>query len=361
MVFTRGRIMPEELDELGEELEESNGWSYDGLMGMQKAAILMISLNVDDAALVFQHLEQTEVERLSIAIANTQNVPAHVAGEVLEEYYQMTLAQDYITQGGIEYARSVLESALGLNKASEIIDRIRASLQVKGFSTLKKADSQQLVNFLQKEHPQTISLILSHLMPEQTANVLAEFPEKLRQDVAYRIASLGKISPALLAEVEAVVDSLAETVISQDLSELGGAHAVAEILNKANKNTEKTILEYVERRDPELASEIKSLMFLFEDLTFLDDRGMQRVLRDVDKKDLALALKLADESLKEKFFRNMSERAANLLKEDLEFMGPVRLKEVEEAQRRIVEVVKQLEEDGEIMLQGRGGSEEMVI
>lgn len=344
-----------------EEFDEDTELKYENLRGIDRAAILMISLSVDDAALVFQHLEQHEVEKISVAIANMQNVPARVAGQVLEEYYQMTLAQDYIQQGGIEYARSVLESALGLNKASEIIDRIRASLQVKGFSTLKKADSQQLVNFLQKEHPQTISLILSHLMPEQTANVLAEFPEKLRQDVAYRIATLGKISPALLAEVEAVVDSLAETVISQDLSELGGAHSVAEILNKANKNTEKTILEHVERRDPELASEIKSLMFLFEDLTFLDDRGMQRVLRDIDKKDLTLSLKLADEQLKDKFLRNMSERAANLLKEDLEFMGPVRLKEVEDSQRRIVEVVKQLEEDGEIMIQGRGGTEEMIV
>ena len=346
--------------ELEEELALSEQ-TIENLKGIDKAAVLMISLNVDDASLVFQHLSQVEVEKISIAIANMTNVSAKVAGQVLEEYYQMTLAQDYITQGGIEYARSVLESALGLNKASEIIDRIRASLQVKGFSTLKKADSQQLVNFLQKEHPQTISLILAHLMPDQTADVLADFPEKLRQDVAFRIATLGKISPALLAEVEAVVDSLAETVISQDLSELGGSHSVAEILNKANKNTEKTILEFIERRDPELASEIKSLMFLFEDLTFLDDRGMQRIMRDIDKKDLSLSLKLAEESLKEKFLRNMSERAAELLKEELEFMGPVRLKEVEEAQRRIVEVVKQLEEDGELMIQGRGGTEEMIV
>jgi flagellar motor switch protein FliG len=356
--------MPEENTEVKEvQLKDvdKKKIEFADLTGRQKSAILLISLKVDDAVQVFQQLEQQEIEKLSLEIASTQNIHSKVITRVYEEFYQMTLAQDYISQGGLEYARTVLEGALGLNKASEIIERIRASMQVKGFSTLKKADSQQLVSFLQKEHPQTIALILSHLMPDQTADVLADFPEKLRQDVGLRIATLGKISPQLLAEVEAVVDSLAETVISQDLSELGGARAVAEILNKANKNTEKSILEYVERKDPELASEIKSLMFLFEDLIYLDDKSVQKVLKEIDKKDLTLSLKLTDEALKEKFFNNMSERAANLLKEDLEFMGPVRIKEVEEAQRRVVEIVKQLEDDGEIIIAGRGGTEEMVV
>ena len=243
--------MPEELEEAkGTELQESTNSSiqFEDLTGRQKSAILLISLKVDDAVQIFQQLEQQEIEKLSLEIASTKNIHSRVITRIYEEFYQMTLAQDYISQGGLEYARTVLEGALGLNKASEIIDRIRASMQVKGFSTLKKADAQQLVSFLQKEHPQTIALILSHLMPDQTADVLADFPEKLRQDVGLRIATLGKISPQLLAEVESVVDSLAETVISQDLSELGGARAVAEILNKANKNTEKSILEFVERK-----------------------------------------------------------------------------------------------------------------
>ncbi len=335
--------------------------STKNLSGLKKTSILMISLDVETASMLFKLLTQQEIEKIAIEIANTKGIHSQIAFDVMEEFNNLIMAQEFIAQGGMEFAQSTLESAFGMEKAMEIMDKIKGALQVKGFNTLKKADAHQLVNFLIKEHPQTIALILSHLNPEKVADVLAEFPEDLMSDVALRIATLGKISPELLKEMESVVDTLAEQVIGQELSSTGGTKALAEILNKASKSTEKNILSKMEESDPELASEIKSLMFTFEDIALIDDRGIQSILKHIDKKDLPLALKVADESLKEKIFRNMSERAANLLREDLEFLGPVRLKEVEEAHRRIVEVVKQLEEEGEIIVAGRGGEEEMIV
>ncbi len=226
---------------------------------------------------------------------------------------------------------------------------------------LKKADGQQLASFLQKEHPQTVALILSNLSPDQAAQVLTEFDDELRQNVSYRMATLGKVSPQLLAEVEDVVEEIAKTEISQSMSSMGGTKSMAGVLNKCNTATAKLILENIEQHDPQLAGEIKRLMFLFEDLMFIDDRGIQRILREVDKKELALSLKVVDEKLKQKIFQNMSERARELLQEELQYMGPVRLKEVESAQTRIVEVVKQLEDQGEIAIAGRGGTEEVFV
>ena len=335
--------------------------STKNLSGFKKTAILMISLDVEKAANIFKLLSQQEIEKISIEIANTKGIHSQIAFDVMEEFNSLIMAQEFISQGGMEFAQMTLESAFGMEKAMEIIDKIKGALQVKGFNTLKKADAHQLVNFLIKEHPQTIALILSHLNPEKVADVLAELPEELTAEVALRIATLGKIAPELLKEMEAVVDTLAEQVIGQELSSTGGTKALAEILNKASKSTEKNILTTMEEADPELASEIKGLMFTFEDISMIDDRGIQSLLKHVDKKDLPLALKVSDDSLKEKILRNMSERAANLLREDLEFLGPVRLKEVEDAHRRIVEIVKQLEDEGEIIVAGRGGEEEMIV
>ena len=335
--------------------------STKNLSGIKKTAILMISLDVETAASLFKSLSQQEIEKISIEIANTKGIHSQMVYDIMEEFNSLIMAQEFISQGGMDFAQSTLESAFGMEKAMEIMEKIKGALQVKGFNTLKKADAHQLVNFLIKEHPQTIALILSHLNPEKVADVLAEFPEDLMSDVALRIATLGKISPELLKEMESVVDTLAEQVIGQELSSTGGTKALAEILNKSSKATEKNILSAMEENDPELASEIKGLMFTFEDIALIDDRGIQQILKHVDKKDLPLALKVSDDSLKEKIFRNMSERAANLLREDLEFLGPVRLKEVEDSHRRIVEVVKQLEDEGEIVIAGRGGEEEMIV
>ena len=321
----------------------------------------MLSLDVETATKLMRQFSQDEIEALTIEITNVRGVSSAVIDQVLGEYHQLITAQEYVIQGGLDYAQKLLESSLGFAKASDVLDKVKALTHVKGFGALKKADGGQLASFLQKEHPQTIALILSNLTPDQTAQVLTEFPEELRNNVTYRMATLGKVSPALLKEVEDVVEEIAQNEISQSLSLMGGAKAVATVLNKCNNATAKTILETIEQQDSQLAMEIKRLMFMFDDLMFVDDRGIQRILREVDKKELALSLKVCDDKLKEKILQNMSERARDLLKEELQYMGPVRLKEVEAAQTRIVDVVKQLEDQGEIVIAGRGGTEEVFV
>lgn len=331
-----------------------------GLTSRQKAALLLLSLDVETATSVMKQLTQQEVESITVEITSLKGVPSATIDSVLEEFEQMITAQEYVVRGGIEYAQQLLEKSLGYSKAIDILEKVKMLTHVKGFGMLKKADVQQLASFLQKEHPQTIALILSNLSAEQTSQVLVEFDEPLRNDVLYRMATLGKVSPALLKEIEEVMETITETEISQNLSTMGGAKSVATILNKFNNATAKTVLEHFDQKDSSLANEVKRLMFLFEDIIQIDDRGIQRLLREVDKKDLALSLKVADEGLKEKIFKNMSERAQEMLKEELQYLGPVRLKDVEAAQTRIVEIVKQLEEAGEIVFARSGGGEVFV-
>jgi flagellar motor switch protein FliG len=331
------------------------------LAGRQKTALLLISLDVDTASNIFKLLDPMDVEKITMEIANLPHIPSNVIDEIVEEYYGMMIARDYVVQGGMDFARGLLEKTFGLNKAAEILEKIRLLTQVRGFEGLKKADSSHLANFLQKEHPQTIALILSHLPPDQTATVLSELPEEIRADVIYRISTLGKISPALLTEVEGIVDTMIESGMSENIRQTGGTRAVANILNKCNNTVARFLIESLEQQSPDIALEVKRLMFLFEDIIYIDDRGIQRILREIDKKDLALALKVADDKLKDKVFKNMSERAVSLIKEELNFMGPVRLREVEQAQMRIVDVVKQLEEREEIIIGGRGKSEDVFV
>lgn len=327
----------------------------------QKAAMLMLSLDVETATRLMRQLSQEEIESLTIEISNVRGISSTVADAVTEEFHQLITAQEYVIQGGIDYAQKLLEHSLGFAKATDVLEKVKALTHVKGFGMLKKADPQQLASFLGKEHPQTIALILSNLSADHAAHVLSEFSDELRNNVSYRMATLGKVSPALMAEVEDVVEEIAQSEISQSMSSMGGTKSMAAVLNKCNNASAKGILEHIEQSDPQLASEIKRLMFLFEDLLYVDDRGIQRILREVDKRELAMALKVVDDKLKEKVLRNMSERAQELLKEELQYMGPVRLKEVEAAQTRIVEVVKQLEDQGEIVVAGRGGSEEVFV
>lgn len=327
------------------------------LSSRQKAALLLLSLDVETATCVMKQLTQQEVEAITVEITGLKGVPSATIDTVMEEFEQMITAQEYLVQGGIEYAQQLLEKSLGYAKAVDILEKVKMLTNVKGFGMLKKADAQQLASFLQKEHPQTIALILSNLSPEQTSLVLMEFEDSLRHEVLYRMATLGKVSPTLLKEIEEVMESITETEMSQNLSAMGGAKTVATILNKFNTVMAKTALEHLDQKDAGLAGEVKRLMFLFEDIAQIDDRGIQRLLREVDKKDLALSLKVADEGLKEKIFKNMSERAQEMLKEELQYLGPVRLKDVEAAQTRIVEIVKQLEESGEIVFARSGGGE----
>ncbi|MGB9702541.1 MAG: flagellar motor switch protein FliG [Candidatus Kapaibacteriota bacterium] len=330
--------------------------NYDvkNLTGKQKAAILLMSMDVEVASKVFKELDMNEVEQIALEISNLKDVPANVVEDVIEEFYELMQASSLMLEGGIEYAQVLLEKTYGSDKAREIVEKIKVLTTIRGFNILKQADPAQLANFLSKEHPQTIALILSHLPPAQAADVLQEFPDELRSDTIIRIATIGKVSPTLVSEIEQVVDQIAESTLSQNLAATGGAQIVANILNKSNNALAKQLLESIEEKNYDMAGEIKRLMFLFEDIIQIDDRGIQRILRDVDKRDLALALKVADEKIKNKIFKNMSERAAAVVKEELEFMGPVKLKEVEQAQMRIVDIVKQLEADGEISIGGRG-------
>ncbi len=324
------------------------------LSGKQKAAILLMSMDVDIASKVFKDLDMKEVEQIAVEITNLKDLPPSIVEDVIEEFYQLMTASTYMVEGGLDYAQVLLEKSYGLDKAREIIEKIRVLTTVRGFSILKKSDPQQLASFLSKEHPQTIALILSHLTPDQSAEVLNEFKEDLRGETIMRMATIGKVSPQLVSEIEHVVDQIAEATLSQNLAQAGGAQLVANILNKSNNAVAKAMLESIEEKDYNMALEIKRMMFLFEDIVLIDDKGIQRILRDVDKRDLALSLKVSEEKIRVKIFKNMSERAAAVVKEELEFMGPVKLKEVESAQMRIVDVIKKLEEQDEIAIGGRG-------
>ncbi len=331
------------------------------LNGLQKSALLFIALNVDVASQVFKYLEPTDVEAISAEITKVKNIPSHVVEQVIDEYYELVTAREYLLEGGLEFAQQVLEKSFGYSKALEVIEKVKNITTLHGFDVLKKADSAQLVNFLSKEHPQTIALILANLNPDQTAEALAELPDDLKIEVVYRIATLGKISPQTLKQIEKVVDELAGFSINQTMGQLGGAKTVATILNRVKVSLNKEIISKLEEKDQDVAFEIKRLMFLFDDIIHLQDRDIQRILKEVDRKDLGLSLKVADDKVKDKVFSNMSERAADLLKEELQFMGPVKLKEVEEAQARVVDVIKNLEEQEEITISFRGGSEEVYV
>ncbi len=332
-----------------------------GITGAQKAALLLIALNVENAAEVFKLLDVGEVELITTEISKVKNIPSQTVDLVMEEFYQMVTAREYVLEGGLEFAQAVLEKSFGLNKASEIVEKVKNLTTLKGFDVLKKADSTQLVNFLSKEHPQTIALILAHLNPEQTANALKELPDDVRTEVVFRIATLGKISPQTLKHIEKVVDDMAGLSMGQSLSKIGGPKCLSAVLNRTNIGLSKEILEQLEQKDADVAYEVKRLMFLFEDIINIQDKDIQKILREVDRKDLALALKTVDDKLKDKIFSNMSERASELLKEELQYMGMVKLKEVEAAQAKVIDVVKTLEENGEIALSMRGNAEEVYV
>lgn len=329
--------------------------------GTQKAAMLMVALNIEAASAVLKHLDPLDVENLSAEISKVKNISSKTADIVIDEFYNMVTAREYVLEGGLDYAQAVLEKTYGPSKAVEIIDKIKRLTTLKGFDVLKKAEPAQLINFLNKEHPQTMALILSQLSPDQTANALKELPEELRIDVVYRIATLGKIAPQTLKQIEHVVDEIAGASMSQSVGKLGGAKCLAAILNRTNVSMVKEILDKMENIDAETTYEVKRLMFIFDEIININDKDIQKILREVDRKDLALALKITDERLKDKIFKNMSERAADLLKEELQYMGMVKLKEVEGAQARIIDIIKGLEEQGEISLNMRGGPEEVYV
>ena len=334
--------------------------SIGDLSGLQKAAILLIALGPEMSSQIFKHLKEEEIEELTLEIANTRSITPQMKESVTSEFYQLCLAQQYIAEGGIGYAKEVLEKALGEDKAVDVISKLTASLQVKPFEFVRKTDAAQLINFIQDEHPQTIALILSYLSPGQAALIISSLPPDRQADVAKRIAVMDRTSPDVIKEVESILESKLASLVNQDYTIIGGVDAVVDILNTVDRGTEKHIMETLEIDEPELADEIRKKMFVFEDILLLDDRAIQRVLRDVDNNDLAVSLKSSNEEVKAAIFNNLSKRLASMIQEDMEFMGPVRMKDVEEAQQKIVNIIRKLEDSGEIVI-SRGGGDEVVV
>lgn len=330
------------------------------ITGVQKAAILLIALGPDKSSNVFKHLKEDEIEQLTLEIANTRSVSPAMKDAVLDEFYEVCLAQQYIAEGGIGYAKDLLEKALGSERAKDVIGKLTASLQVRPFEFVRKTDASQLLNFIQDEHPQTIALILSYLSSNQASAIISALSPEKQTDVAKRIAQMDRTSPDVIKEVEKVLEQKLASLVNQDYTIVGGVDSIVDILNTVDRGTEKHIMESLEIEDPELADEIRKKMFVFEDILSLDDRSIQRVLREVDNNELAVALKGSNEEVQNLIFSNLSKRLATMIREDMDFMGPVRMKDVEEAQQKIVNIIRKLEDSGEIII-SRGGGDEIVV
>jgi flagellar motor switch protein FliG len=328
--------------------------------GRQKAAIFLVSIGSEISAEVFKYLREDEIETLTFEIARMETIEPDQKDAILQEFQELMMANQFITTGGIDYARELLEKSLGSQKAIDIINRLTSSLQVRPFDFIRRTDPAHLLNFIQQEHPQTIALILAYLEPNKASVILQNLPNDVQSDVSRRIATMDRTSPEVLREVERVLEKKLSTLSSEDYTTAGGVDSIVEILNLVDRASEKQIIEALEDEDPELAEEIKKRMFVFEDIVMLDDRAIQKVLREVDSQELAKALKSVDTEVQDKIFRNMSKRAAGMLKEDMEYMGPVRLKDVEEAQQKIVSIIRHLEDTGEIVV-ARAGEDELVV
>jgi flagellar motor switch protein FliG len=328
--------------------------------GRQKAAIFLVSIGSEISAEIFKYQREDEIETLTFEIARLETIEPEQKDAVLVEFQELMMANEFISTGGIDFARELLEKALGSQKAIDIINRLTSSLQVRPFDFIRRTDPAHLLNFIQQEHPQTIALILAYLEPNKASIILQNLPHEVQADVARRIATMDRTSPEVLREVERVLEKKLSTLSSEDYTAAGGVESIVEILNLVDRASEKQIIEALEDEDPELAEEIKKRMFVFEDIVMLDDRAIQKVMREVDSQELAKALKSVDTEVQDKIFRNMSKRAAGMLKEDMEYMGPVRLKDVEEAQQKIVSIIRHLEDTGEIVV-ARSGEDELVV
>lgn len=329
------------------------------LDGSTKAAILLVSLGPDLSAEVFKHLSDKEVENLSLEIARLDQVQPEQREKVLDEFNEMLKAQEYISQGGLDTAQDILEKALGGSQAKEMVDRLTSAHEVRPFDFIRQADPSHILNFIQGEHPQTIALVLAYLDPEVASNITERLDPELQSEVSRRIALMDRTSPEMIREVERVLERKLSSLVNEEYASTGGIDSIVELLNNADRTTEKAILGNLEEQDPELAEEIRQQLFVFEDITQLDDPSVQRVLREVDQEELTMALKAVDDEVKDKILDNMSKRASNMVEEELEYMGPVRVQDVEEAQQNIVNVIRRLEEEGEIVV-ARGGEDEII-
>lgn len=334
---------------------------YEALTNMQKAAIALVAFGPEVSAHVLKGMHENDLEAITIEIANLRDVPADIESKVIEECHNIFMARQYISQGGVDFASEILEKAVGATRAREIMNRLESTLSTTGFSLLKDIEPKQLSGFFQNEHPQTTALVLTQLNSQQAAAVLSELAPELQTEVSLRIATMEKISPDVLKEVEGTLEEHFGGDSGRDLSVSGGAKTIAEILNLIDTSAEKNILQSLEAEDSDLAAEVKNMMFVFDDLVLLDDRSIQRLLKEVETKDLSTALKAAGDEVKNKIFANVSERVSMMIMEEMEFMGPTRLSDVESAQGRIVEAVRRLEEEGQVIISGRGGKEDIIV
>jgi flagellar motor switch protein FliG len=331
------------------------------LNGVRKSAILLLSLPPEEAAAILKRLGPEARDEVTREIASTGDVGMEERKSVLAEYYQLALANNYISEGGLDYAKNLLNMALPPDEAAKAIKQVTQQVATTPFAFLQKAESENLLTFIQDEHPQTIALILAHLPPQKASEILVGLPGQKQIEVVKRIANMEQTNPEVIKEVERGLEHRLSDIVSQTFEKAGGVDTVAEILNLADRSTEKGIMEGLEAEDPDLVESIRRLMFVFEDILLVNDKGIQAVLKEVDNTELGLALKTASEELKQKIFKNMSERAAQMINEDMQFMGPVRVSDVEQAQQKIVDIVRRLEDSGEIIIAGRGGEKEMVV
>jgi flagellar motor switch protein FliG len=331
------------------------------LTGVRKSAILLLSLTEEQASEILKRLPPEAVEEVSREIAGIREISVDTRKEIFGEFYNLALANSYLSEGGLDYAKALIRKSLSSTDADRIIKQVTQQVQTTPFSFLQKAESENLLTFIQDEHPQTIALILAHLTPQKASEILVGLPSQKQIEVVKRVANMEQTNPEVIKEVERGLEHRLSDIVSQTFEKAGGVDTVAEILNLADRSTEKGIMEGLEAEDPDLVEQIRRLMFVFEDILLVNDKGIQSVLKEVDNEELALALKTASDDLKQKIFKNMSERAAQLIQEDMQYMGPVRVSDVESAQQKIVDVVRRLEDAGEIIIAGRGGEKEMVV
>ncbi len=329
------------------------------ISGLRKAAILLVSLGSEISAQIFKHLNDQEVEKLSMEIARLERIEPETRHEVLDEFNEMLRAQEFISKGGMDTAQEILEKAMGSQEAKDIIDRLTTSQEVRPFDFIRQAEPEHILNFIQEEHPQTIALVLAYLDAETSSAIMEQLPMEIQADVSKRIALMDRTSPEMIREVERVLERKLSSLVNEEYAATGGIEAIVEMLNEASRGTAQSILESLEEDDPELAEDIRRQLFVFEDITQLSDQDVQTVLREVDQEELTLALKAVDEEVQEKVFSNMSQRASSMVEEELEYMGPVRVSDVEEAQQGVVNVIRRLENEGQIVVV-RGGEEEII-
>jgi flagellar motor switch protein FliG len=331
------------------------------LEGVTKCAILLLAVGTERAASMLKQMAAEQVEQVTRELASLGRVPPELTNAVVEEFYNMTLASQYASEGNLDFAKQLLSGSMDPKQADRVLQQIQTQVQKKPFSFLQRAESENILTFIQEEHPQTIALITCHLPHHKAAEILGGLPMQKQVEVIKRIANMEQTNPEVIREVERGLESRLSSMLMQSMEKAGGVPTVAEILNLADRATEKAILEGLEAEDPDLVEQIRRLMFVFEDIMLVNDKGIQAVLKEVDNDELALALKTASEELKAKIFGNMSERAAQLIKEDMQFMGPVKISDVESAQQRVVDIVRRLEEAGEVVIQGRGGESDLIV